>query len=100
MSLHRYFKVSSKLPDPNGPLSQVVPSETIKAANKSISETVENTGTKRSRGTYQKFTAVQQAQVAKYAVENGNQAAIRVKNFQLRLRRTHLARGNQNIWLK
>ena len=30
-----------------------------------------------SRGTYLKFTSTQQAQVAKYTVENGNQTAIR-----------------------
>ena len=36
MSLHRYFKISSKLPDPNGPLSKEVPSEAIKEANKSV----------------------------------------------------------------
>ena len=34
-------------------------------------------GAKRGSGTYMKFTPVQQAQVAKYVVENGNKAAIR-----------------------
>ena len=34
MSLHRYFKISSKLPDPNGPLSKEVPSEAIKKQTK------------------------------------------------------------------
>ena len=77
MSLHRYFKISSKLPDPNGPLSETIPSETIKEANKSMEQSIQNGSTlKRSRGTYLKFTPVQQAQAAKYAVENGNQAAI------------------------
>ena len=83
MSLHGYFKISSKLPDPNGPLSKEVPSEAIKEANKSVERATKNIGTsecgggKRGRGAYMKFTPVQQAQVAKYAVENGNQAAIR-----------------------
>ena len=82
MSLHQYFKISSKLPDPNGPLSKEVPSEHIKEANRSIEAATQDTssgtsgGAKRGRGTYIKFTPVQQAQVAKYAVENGNKAAI------------------------
>ena len=62
MSLHRYFKISSKLPDPNGPLSKEVPSEAIKEANKSVESATKNIGTsecgggKRGRGAYMKFT--------------------------------------------
>ena len=77
MALHRYFKISSKLPDPNGPLSETIPSEAIKEANKIVEQSTQNASTKRSRGTYLKFTPIQQAQAAKYAVENGNKAAIR-----------------------
>ena len=77
MSLHRYFKISSKQPDPNGPLSEIIPSQAIKEANEIVKQSTQNGSTKRSRGTYLKFTPTQQAQAAKYAVENGNQAAIR-----------------------
>jgi len=40
MALHRYFKISSKLPDPNGPLSETVPSEpkVMKEANRIVEE--------------------------------------------------------------
>ena len=76
MALHRYFKISNKYPDPYGPLSETVPSDAIKETNKIVERYTQNAGTKRSRGTYLKFTPIQQAQVAKYAVENGNQVAI------------------------
>ena len=65
MSLHRYFKISSKLPDPNGPLSKEVPLEAIKEANKIVERATKNIGTsecgggKRGRGAYMKFTPVQ-----------------------------------------
>ena len=46
MSVHRYLmKISSKLPDPNGPLSKEMPAEAIKAANDSIEEATRNIGT-------------------------------------------------------
>ena len=77
MALHRYFKISSKFPDPNGPLANTVPPEVIRAANKIAEEANEKGGTKPSRGPYRQFTDIQKAQIAKYAVENGNQAAIR-----------------------
>ena len=71
------FKISNKLPDPYSPLSKTIPSEAIKEVNKIVEQSIKNAGTKHSRGTYLKFTSTQQAQVAKYTVENGNQAAIR-----------------------
>jgi len=76
MALHRYFKISSKLPDPNGPLSETIPSEVIKEANRIVEESTQNGSTKRGREMYLKFTLIQQVQAAKYAIENGNQAAI------------------------
>ena len=37
MALYRYFKpVSKGLPDPEGPLSETLPSATIKAANEAV----------------------------------------------------------------
>ena len=76
MALHHYFKISSKLPNPNGPLSESIPSQVIKEANEIVKQSTQNGSTKLSRGTYLKFTPTQQAQAAKYAIENGNQAAI------------------------
>ena len=80
MALHRYFKpISSKLPDPNGPLSKEMPSAAIREANKSVEKTratEAQNSEKPSRGQYGRFTPTQAAQVAKYAVQHGNQAAI------------------------
>ena len=68
-TLHCYFKPTTvvvvkrqdkRLPDPNGPLSSIIPAEE----------------SKRPRGLYLKLTPVQQAQIAKYALANGNKAAI------------------------
>ena len=37
MALYQYFKpVSKSLPDPEGPLSETLPSATIKAANEAV----------------------------------------------------------------
>ena len=48
----------------------------IKEANKIVEQSTQNASAKHSRVTYLKFTPIQQAQVAKYAVDNGNQVAI------------------------
>ena len=80
MSLDRYFKpVPKRLPDPEGPLSQTLPSVTIKAANEAILAATSQPAKERpsKRGHYVKLTGVQQAQVARYALSHGNQAAIR-----------------------
>ena len=71
-----YFKISNKLPNPYSLLSETVPSDMIKEANKIVEQSTQNASTKRGRVTYLKFTPIQQAQVAKYAVDNGNQVAI------------------------
>jgi len=75
MALHRYFKPkSSKLPDPNGPLSKEI---AIREANKNVEQSIEaqNNSEKPSRGHYARFTPTQAAQIAKFAVEHRNQAA-------------------------
>jgi len=82
MSLYRYFKpVAKSLPDPNGPLSSVMPSSTIKAANDAVlatqSRQTEGASKPSKRGPYVMLTGVQQAEVARYAFSHGNKAAIR-----------------------
>ena len=67
MSLDRYFKpVPKRLPDPEGPLSQTLPSVTIKAANEAVLAATSKSAKERpsKRGHYVKLTGVQQAQVA------------------------------------
>ena len=69
MALDCYFKISSKQPDHNGPLSEIISSQAIKEANKIVKQSTQNGSIN---------TLSQQAQAAaKYAVENGNQGAIR-----------------------
>ena len=82
-TLYRYFKLISKsLPDPEGPLSETLPSATIKAANEAVLAASKQPPNKQlsKRGHYVKLTGVQQAQIARYALFHGNQAAIRRYN--------------------
>jgi len=85
MSLYRYFKPVTKprnlpanLPDPEGPLSGVLPSSTIKAANDAVLAASRQPQPPKSskRGPYVTLTGVQQAEVARFALAHGNQAAI------------------------
>ena len=103
-TLHSYFKPGigvlkqqdNHLPDLNGPLSSIISSEVIRTANDAHTLSVstqtsqQNQGgeCKRSRGSYVKLTPVQQAQIAKYALANGNKAAIvrYTKEFQTQIK--------------
>ena len=86
MALHRYFKpISGKLPDPNGDLSKEMPSAAIREANKGVEKATEASQNKRSREKYGRFTPTQVAQAAKFAVEHGNQAAIRRYSEEFRM---------------
>ena len=80
MSLDRYFKPlsSTKLPDPDGPLSRSVPPSSIRDANDAYIQ-VTSAKSQRSckRGSYVKLTGVQQAQISKYALSHRNKEAIR-----------------------
>ena len=63
------------LPDPDGPLSQSVLSSSIEAANDAYVE-ASAWSQSNKRGSYVKFTGVQQAQIAKCAISHGNKEAI------------------------
>ena len=81
MSLLKYFQsTSSKLPKPVGPLSTIIPSPSIAAANKEVRkvlqpdksgelDTVPSIAPITSRGTYQHFTAEEKARIGKRAAE-------------------------------
>ena len=80
-----YFSVkSTSLPDPIGPLSSTVKSQTInsiKSANRKVSallasEYSSKHDSRPSRCLYLKFSPEQKAQVAGYAIESGNKRAI------------------------
>ena len=76
MVLHKYFKPCGKatfnmpLPDPEGPLSEEMNSETIKELNKEVVALV-NSGTMGKRSPYLKVTTEQKATIGKYAAEHG-----------------------------
>ncbi len=73
MSLLKYFKPVSGngLPDPRGPLSELLPARAIEAANKEV----EKSKQPKKRGTYNCFSSEQRAKIGKYACENGVVAA-------------------------
>ena len=83
ISLHKYLKPASKpvsvLPSPEGPLSHDVPSSSIAAANKRVAEVIDSkvTGTKKLRGSYEKYSPVEKATVGNYTVLHGTSAAMR-----------------------
>ncbi|SMN02226.1 hypothetical protein SPONN_625 [uncultured Candidatus Thioglobus sp.] len=78
MDLRQYFKPASSasLPCSKGPLSKVLKEGAIAAANKAVSEVLDTPESK-PRGSYSKFTPEQQAEIGRYAVLNGNKAAVR-----------------------
>lgn len=84
MSLYKYFKPSSSttdLPNPSG-LNPAVIKEIDEAVRKLSSEESEKS---KKRGSYSKFSPEQQAEIGKYASENGNQAAFRYFSKQLKV---------------
>ena len=101
MSLYRYFKsVPKRLPDPEGPLSETLPSATINAANEAVlaaskQPRKERPSKSRKRGHYVKLTGVQQAQIARYVFSHGNQAAIRRYNKEYT---TEIRESSVSMW--
>ena len=74
MALYRYLQTVDSLPSPRGPLSIRMSPASIQEANKAVRDAPKRS---KSRGKYSKYKPEQQAQVAKYAVEFGIQAAVR-----------------------
>ena len=63
------------LPDPNAPLSSTIPAAAVRDDNDAhtqFGQQIQGCERKRSRGSYVKLTPDQQAQIAKYALANGN----------------------------
>lgn len=89
MALLAYFQRSNPskavLPSPTGPLSLQMSSSCIEAANKCVAEELEKTSTSTSesatksikRGTYEKYTPKEKAEISSYAVMHGTAATIR-----------------------
>ena len=85
MSLLKYFQPSPALPKPQGPLSKVMPSSSIAAANEEVKRVLEieekksdpgsNPATKRSP--YQHFTPEEKLLIGKREAECGVTSSIR-----------------------
>ena len=80
MSLLKYFKLKSDsvLPNPNGPLSKLVPSSSIIAANEAVKDAISETT--KTRGPYVQFTAEEKARMGKRAAECGIASTVRYFN--------------------
>ena len=80
MSILKYFRPSnqkSDLPDPNGSLSEKVPSAAIAAANTKVEALEKEQAGKKSRGPYSFLTPAQKYELGKRASECGVTATIR-----------------------
>ena len=76
MALLKYLKLDPKrLPYPSGPLSTIVPTSSIAAANEEVKAIVKEEN-KKERGLYVKFSNEAKLAIAKYAAENGVAASL------------------------
>ena len=69
-AIDKYFKRIQPLPDSKGPLSAIISSQQITAINKAVLKSKESHRT--SRSPYVKVSDTEKAEIARYAVENGN----------------------------
>ena len=82
LSLYKFFKRESVLPNPSGPLSRIIPASCIEAANKTVKDIVvlepmvstsgdgPEASTKK-RGCYEQFTPEEKLQMGERAAEHG-----------------------------
>ena len=114
LSLYKFFQRDSALLKPCGPLSKVIPSSCIEAANKTVKDIVslESTvsmsdhsceaSTKKERGSYEQFTPEEKLQMGKRAAERGMASTIRYfqKLFSDRAVKESSVRTWRNKYLK
>ena len=81
MSLCHYFTVNKNLPDPSGPLSRIVPSSSIEAANAKVSPLLTEPQNPEEkvvgRGPYQKLSGPKRAEIGRRAAEHGVASTVR-----------------------
>ena len=61
---------TSKLPDPSGPLSKVVPSSSVEAANSKVSAALKLDQEKKTRGPYGRVSAEKKAEIGRRGAEH------------------------------
>ena len=82
MALYKYFKKESILPNPNGSLSESMPSSSIAQANLEVKPILSGKASaqeKKPRGAYIVFTEEEKAMVAKRAAEVGVTNVLRIE---------------------
>ena len=90
MALYKYFQpAATSLPDPNGPISQVVDPSTVRRCNESVKEITNTAKPSKSRGNYTKMSPEQQAEIAQYAAQHGNNAAVKYFSKKLGIQVKH-----------
>ncbi len=103
MSLYNFFTrvekgESSRLPDPRGPLSKIIPSSSISAANSEVEKCGETADCKK-RSHYTKFTSEQRAEIGRRAAEHGVASTIRYYTGQFSLKESTI-RGWRDGYLR
>ena len=71
MVLLNYFKKSSFLPNPNGPLSEQMPSFRIVLANRDVQNLLNDENLRSKRRQYTKYSEYERAKVVKRASKMG-----------------------------
>ena len=77
IALLKYFKKESVLPNPEGPLSDRLPSSSIAFANKEVKPLLEAKSKSKKRAQYDSYSAEEKAKVAKRASEMGVSRTLR-----------------------
>ena len=80
MTLLKFLKldpVKKRLPHPSGPLSTIIPSSSIAAANEEMKMIVTAGEDKKEWGPYVKFSSEAKLIIARYAAENGITVSLR-----------------------
>ena len=71
MALLNYFKKSSFLPNPNGPLSEQMPSSCVVLANRDVQNLLNDENLRSKRRQYTKYSEYERAKVVKQVSEMG-----------------------------
>ena len=87
MSIRRYFKPVSGLPDPRGRLSQSIPPAAIAEANRLVQEAAHQSSAEsmsRKRRPYKTYHPADRLKIAEYACDHGVAAAARFFSIKLK----------------
>lgn len=98
MALLKYFKKVSALPNPDGPLSDHMPSAAIASANSEVKDLVTEDKKAKKRGRYETYSDKDKARVAKRAAEFGVTSSLR--HFSKEFADRPLKESTVRTWMK